>query len=275
MIDGSGSYVAIVSCVACGHWWTLEPPKQATLDRWYKEGSPKVLGDGWEGEVESSMSSGDAVAPSWIAREEAVLGPDGRGVVELGPGDFGLIKWFELHGYNWRAVEVGSWAQDQERVVESIGLLPAGDGSAIAVALDVLEHVADPISMLRELVSKLDASAPERRVYLSFPNAESWRARGARARWRMVRPYGHLHYFSRGSTMGLLSRCGLSPIRIETYDLNPRDGRTLERLKYRFRSGKWREGFGLLRDAAISTAAESFERGDQWHVVAEPQHEAT
>ena len=70
------------------------------------------------------------------------------------------------------------------------------DNFDVIVLSDVLEHVEDPFSLVRK-VSELIKNGGS--VYCSFPNNQSLRALLLKERWRMIRPFGHLHFFSEKS----------------------------------------------------------------------------
>jgi hypothetical protein len=85
--------------------------------------------------------------------------------------------------------------------------------------LDVLEHLSSPIEVLHDLLPFTSADTV---LVAASPNAESLLSRLWQGRWRMVRPFGHLHYFSRvpstkpsGELAGLFSLeqcCDRGPI---------------------------------------------------------------
>jgi hypothetical protein len=117
----------------------------------------------------------------------------------------------------------------------------------VIVALDVLEHVADPIGMLRQLRG---IAAPGARLYCATPNRQSLRAKLWRERWRMLRPLGHVNYWSRKSITDAVNSTGFTVRDLRATDLwEPRSIRS-------------------LRDMAAS-AVERLGLGDQWIVMAE------
>lgn len=123
---------------------------------------------------------------------------------------------FENAGWDCFAVEPGSWAHRGDNVVSRIEDLP-GDRRFTAIVLnDVLEHMSNPAETLRRVSAMLDVGG---RVYLAFPNADSIKARVLGVSWRMVRPLGHLHYFSSQSVDRLAQTSGLEVTRKEAREL--------------------------------------------------------
>jgi len=99
----------------------------------------------------------------------------------------------------------------------------------IFVLQDVLEHVLDPIGLL----VKLKKMAREGSVFFcSFPCKDSRPARVYKGRWPMVRPYGHLHYFSFRSAIKMFSHVGLTVKDIRSERITPL-AETIRALKIR------------------------------------------
>ena len=117
----------------------------------------------------------------------------------------------------------------------------------LLVAFDVLEHVSDPVSVLRSL-RKL--AAPKARLYCAMPNRESLRARRDRQTWRMLLPLGHVNYYSKKSITQALRLAGFAVRYVRATDLNElRFPRRLQDIK--------------------PVLIEMLGLGDQWIVIAE------
>lgn len=71
----------------------------------------------------------------------------------------------------------------------------------------VIEHVPDPVALLRECRRLLSARG---RLLLWTPNADSWGRRTFKSNWRGLEPPRHLHIFNRGSLEALLSMAGFT-----------------------------------------------------------------
>ena len=52
-------------------------------------------------------------------------------------------------------------------------------------------------------------------LFLTFPNASSYRAKIFKSKWRMVAPLSHINYFSKESISRLLEDCGFIAISIK------------------------------------------------------------
>jgi hypothetical protein len=241
-------------------------PEQDYLLELYAAGSLSVFGEGWE------RTTGDAFDRAgepdrrsrWILRGEDGSPPSRY--LEIGPGDATLLKHFDTRGWECHAIEAGTWARRRANFVENLDQLPRINFEVI-VASDVLEHVADPVHVVRRLANLL---VPTGRMYISFPNSSSLRASIQRERWRMIRPIGHLHYFSSASVYRLLSRSNLAIRRIESFDLLAPIGEHLRTVASHVISRNARGALGALTSLATSMSSEAIgrRRGDQWRVIA-------
>ena len=77
---------------------------------------------------------------------------------------------------------------------------------------DVLEHVADPLSFLK-IFSKFQTKGDK--LFLSYPNSNSFKAKILKTKWSMIAPLAHLNFFSINSTKILLEECGYQPLVIK------------------------------------------------------------
>jgi hypothetical protein len=205
----SSATLDLCSCVHCGHWFINPLPTQLFLDHLYRRASYSVIGAGWEADRRLTFTPPER----FVIRSEAHQNP-GR-YFELGVGHGLLYRFFQSTGWMTYGVEPGPWGK-------SIGLASSLDELEqktqydVIVALDVIEHVSDPIAVIKRLLS---LTAQNARVYFSFPNSSSLRARIFREAWRMVRPLGHIHYFSKRSAHEAFNRSGLHIAQMRTSDL--------------------------------------------------------
>jgi hypothetical protein len=82
-----------------------------------------------------------------------------------------------------------------------------------------------------------------------MPNLESLRAAVGRRRWRMLRPLGHVHYWSRSSVAKAFSRAGFGVEEMRKTDL-------------------WLPGPIRTLRSAVKATIEYLGLGDQWIVSA-------
>jgi SAM-dependent methyltransferase len=216
-------------------------PSQGLLNYLYSRGSHSVIGVGW------AETEDDLTLPARLvaARELGAKRCAGR-YFELGVGKGALYGKFLQSGWQCTGVEPGAWGCKFSGIYADIDAVPPSTAADVVVALDVLEHVADPVNMLKK-IHRL--AAPAARLYCAMPNRQSARAIVCRSRWRMLRPLGHVNYWSRDSVLRAFSGAGFAIDELRKSDLwEPRPIRS-------------------LRDAA-GAALEHLGLGDQWIVMA-------
>lgn len=197
----SSEKVMYLRCQGCGHRYHNPLPTQAYLSKLYSHGSRFVVGH-------TSGSSPQTDSPDVLSRavDNIFCGRklQGLSVLEIGSGNGGFLRWIEQQGAKVAGVEPGPWGDGFPNTVHDISELEPQCFDVI-IMLDVLEHLSSPIGVLHDL---LRFSCPDTVLVVAFPNAESLLSRLWRGRWRMVRPFGHLHYFSRRSIDQAFGRAG-------------------------------------------------------------------
>lgn len=224
------------SCCHCHHVWIDPMPSQGLLNYLYGRGSPSVVGP-WV--------SDDLTVPERLMLERESKRPPGR-YFELGVGQGHLYQEFLRRRWACAGVDPGPWCQALPNVSRDFGNIDSTLNAELIVAFDVLEHVADPVSMLRRLRGLAAHGAT---LYCAMPNCRSLRARVQREHWRMVRPMGHVNYWSQQSIVRALNDAGFQLRWLKASDLWTGT---------RIRS---------LRDA-VKFAIEHLGLGDQWIVMA-------
>lgn len=131
--------------------------------------------------------------------------------LEIGCGEGQMLRYFLGKGAVCYGVEPGTWVR-HDSIVSDIAEIPREAKFDVIVIYDVLEHLADPLLMLSTCRAMTNEGA---RIYCAFPNKDSLAARLLRQKWLMVRPLGHLHYFSRRSAATLFTRAGWMPTRFQ------------------------------------------------------------
>ena len=203
--------VDLRKCIRCRHGWIDPLPAQAFLNYLYGRGSRSVIG--------AEQAKTELTIPEAIAACEAATLPATR-YLEIGVGQGLLYRHFADAGWSAAGVDPGDWAASFPGIVRSIDDIDVDRRFDLIVAMDVLEHVRDPVAMVRRL---RELAAPGARLFMAFPNRASLRAHVGKGRWRMVRPLGHLHFFSPRSARLMLKEAGWDAERIRTTDLMHRN----------------------------------------------------
>ena len=204
-------------CSSCCHWWIDPMPTQQYLNMSYGSGSPFVVGK-IEGES-FYLSENLSIPEESVLNYELELNKDdlaGLTYLEIGIGDGNLFSAFRDKGAVCCGVEPGDTAKGFENIYRDIADLPRNLKFDVIVCNDVLEHAESPQIFLEIFAS---VSHSKSRLYCSFPNNSSFRAFFSKGNWRMIRPIGHLHYFSNASVRLLFKLAGWKILKLKKTDL--------------------------------------------------------
>jgi SAM-dependent methyltransferase len=261
----------ILRCKSCNHWFTSPIPSQEFLLKAYANGSFSVLGEKSSSAVSREVSllnkiginKKDLRKYNWII--DRLPSSSGMNYLELGIGSGLLFRHFILKGHKCYGVEPGLWVEKDNSIFKSLNDIPLNLKFETIVANDVLEHVNNPSQILEKLVNMLNSDG---QIFLAFPNCDSFRAKLNGANWRMVRPIGHLHYFSRKSIFHLAKIHRLQVTHISNHDLI-RGGFircTFELFRHLLRF-RLRSAIKSIFQLIIFLPVQSIGLGDQWRVV--------
>ncbi len=259
----------IRQCSQCSHWGTNPTPSRDLLGQLYAKADLSVLGDGLaacysSGNITSTISSDE----NWVVKKLASR-PVGN-LLEIGPGDGSLIRKFRGLGWVVYGVDPGQYLKD-EKIVDSIKMLPRGVMFDVIVLQDILEHTSNPWEELAQYKFMLK---PNARVFMTFPWSESVEAKKLGSAWSMVRPIGHLHYFSKASAMLLMKSIGAQITEVTVINLMPSKVRRVKNLiwllgtfplqfaRRKVRRNPYRQRLALLYQSWVSLRSE----GDQLYV---------
>jgi hypothetical protein len=173
-------------------------PSQEALDSLYRSASEYVVGSARE-RIKKRLS----IPERYVIDQESRTPHEHRNYLEIGVGAGLLFDYFRGAGYRCSGVEPGVWAEGRPGVVRNEKDLKDSKYDVVVIA-DVLEHIRDPRGMLQFVSHRMESGT----LYACFPNSQSLRARLATSNWRMVRPFGHLHFFSKQSLTIMFESAG-------------------------------------------------------------------
>jgi len=265
--------VRIMRCRNCQHWHTDPMPKAELLSLLYSESSLSVLGKNWSSEIASNNRNEITVAPDsdWIVSSLSQVNPGN--FLEVGPGDGSLLRKMREVGWNAFGVDLGNYACGFQ-VVSSIIQLPQSVLYDAIVFRDVLEHVPDPREELTNYAGMLRQGTF---LFMTVPWSESKRARFGRTDWEMVRPLGHLNYFSKKSARMLLESNKFQVLTMETINTDGsslfNQTKSLLKLVFRIifrtlRPWKWKDLRNTASSMVIRIKCFPDTAGDQLYIMA-------
>ena len=204
-------------CPGCGFQWT-PPPDAAALARIYTadyfEGgeTPAVYREGYRTVPRSQNHAR-------ILDGLEQLGTRGR-LLDVGCAYGFFLDSARARGWNVRGVDLSVHAVALARSrlgpcvwPGTVDSLPATEEPFDAVTLlDVLEHLADPASVLHAIRRRL---APRGLLFIRTVDGDSLASRWLGSRWPQIKPPEHLVYPAPRHLAAWLRRTGFCPIRLE------------------------------------------------------------
>jgi hypothetical protein len=200
----SDELLSLKECSFCKHWWIDPMPKQEYLIELYSQSSEFVVPKGYVGtELENDLNSNfDKKLQKYFGFN---ISEKTYNYLEVGVGSGNLFKYMKKKCNICYGVEPGVWKYKNENIINNISDIPKNIKFDIIVIQDVLEHLENPVEMLNFLKFLTNLKCT---IVLGFPNKDSRLAKKMKSEWRMVRPVGHLHFFSKKSIKIMAKKTG-------------------------------------------------------------------
>lgn len=204
----------LMKCTDCLHRFISKIPNQIELNKLYEIDSPLVFG-GTIHEVEQKknfiQNNFEGIEPHYNHWIFDYIEQNEGSYFELGPGLCRLYKTFYLKGWKCQGLEPRSFIKISgiKKDIQDIE-----SNNDVVVAIDVLEHLIDPIEMLKKISLKIKKGG---KIFLTYPHSESYKSKILKDRWPMVSPLAHIHYFSKKSTKIMLEKAGYKILVIKDY----------------------------------------------------------
>lgn len=186
----------IAKCTKCTHLFIHPLPSEEYLTRAYGESDPSVYSDNRF--FESRSSGPFTEADRWVWKHIIDSLVPGR-FLDIGSANLTLLRRIVAQGWELTIVEPGSHSQLIQQALNSSVYRNVFEECNfehqfdLISVMDVLEHVGSPIRFLQKIKSCLSTNGI---ALFRFPNAYSLRCRLEGENWNMIRPLGHLHYFT-------------------------------------------------------------------------------
>lgn len=211
---------SIAKCFECYHLFNTPMPSAEYLRRAYLNSAPSVFSDDgfFEKRSAGSFSAGDLLVWETIRS----LNVPGK-LLDIGSANLTLLKNIGNRGWRLTVIEPGNhvWTINRETgcnvcrdTFENCDFKQKFD---VISAIDVIEHVVSPLNFLKQVKKNL---AENGIALFRFPNSGSLRCRFEGQNWKMIRPLGHLHYFSVKSFKRSCTRTGLAIRRMKSHDIH-------------------------------------------------------
>jgi 2-polyprenyl-3-methyl-5-hydroxy-6-metoxy-1,4-benzoquinol methylase len=135
-------------------------------------------------------------------------------LLDVGAGSGILVEEAAKGGFEANGIEPSAWLSDRAKsrgLAVQQGVLPHPDirpGFDVVTLIDVIEHVTDPLGLLRRM---REAMADDGIAVIVTPDVRSWAPRLLGWRWWHYR-IAHISYFSRATLSLALEHADLEPI---------------------------------------------------------------
>jgi 2-polyprenyl-3-methyl-5-hydroxy-6-metoxy-1,4-benzoquinol methylase len=198
-----GLTLPLARCAACG--WRFAPGDEVGhLDALYAE----LEDEGYEESQESRL-----LQMRWLVRIAREAHPGARSALDVGAASGLLVAEARRQGLDAVGVEPSASLVEVARRQHGLelihGVLPhpelAGRRFDLVFVVDVIEHVADPLDLLRRAAERMDDRGA---LLLVTPDVASLAARLLGWRWWHYR-LAHVGYFERSTLELAFEKCGL------------------------------------------------------------------
>ena len=195
-------------CAECGTGYYVPPELTQDFERfWGDEGEPTQ--EQWE------QWGGEDRQWSWLMDAAAATTSDR--VLDLGCGFGHFVDWAAKRGWDAWGTEPDSWARERSlvggRVAASLPEIPGHFD--VVTAGDVLEHIVEPLQMVKAVLPRMSGGG---RILIGVPSFE-----GIQLRWPLlrrndemfrhhVRPTEHVSQFTETGLRRLLELAGFTHV---------------------------------------------------------------
>jgi|TARA_B100001971_G_scaffold16313_1_gene12699 SAM-dependent methyltransferase len=205
-------------CKVCEHKFLSSFPEEKYLNDLYKDNSHYVFGHDTDEENHKKkfkLEGFESVIPyndHWAFKFLNIN--DKGGYLEIGPGLCKMYKTFYEKGWFCNGVDLQPFIK-APGIVDNLSMIK-DNTKDVAVALDVIEHTIDPIKFLKELGIKIKKNG---KLFLTFPNSQSFKSKILDNKWDMVVPLAHLNFFSKKSIKIALNEANFTLMFIKDFSL--------------------------------------------------------
>lgn len=202
---GARLRLSIYKCTKCGHGFTpLDIPPDLIVS-WYKQNPPDhtFLAD---------ENARRRTARTVLHKIESIETKH-RWLLDMGSGPGIFVSEAQARGWDATGLDPSQWAAQHAQQVYGVPMVQ-GDITQlrnivtqpfdVITLFDVIEHIAEPLELLRAVAGKL---RPQGMLVLTTPRFDSVLARYMGKRWYCIFP-AHLHYFTRASLHRTLRAAG-------------------------------------------------------------------
>tara|TARA_B100000989_G_scaffold283178_1_gene248880 strand:- start:408 stop:1325 length:918 start_codon:yes stop_codon:yes gene_type:complete len=212
------NFFFLKKCNKCNHRFLSKFPKKNYLVELHKINSKFLFGQDihenyYKREFKNKGFKGvRPIKKHWIF--EYINIDISKEYLEIGPGLCRVYKTFYSKKWNCHGIDLQPFIK-APGIVHKLSMIRNGKKD-VAVAFDVIEHTNDPINFLKNINKKMKFNG---KLFMTFPNADSFKSKIFGSKWNMVVPLAHINFFSKQSTKVALGKTGFKIIYIKSFSL--------------------------------------------------------
>lgn len=205
----------LIECNICSHRTFSKIPQDSQLKKAYENKDPLVWGalhnepKRLKNKYYYKFTEIEPLDKHWIFKYIDIN--EKKTFFELGPGAFNLYKTFYKKGWKCTGIEPNTLVK-APGIKENFNSI--NTKADVSVAIDVLEHVHDPMMYLKKISS---ITKKKGKIFLTFPNSQSFKSIILKDKWSMVEPFAHLNFFSKTSTTIMLKKAKFKVVSIQDF----------------------------------------------------------
>ncbi len=217
-LEEINNFFILKKCTNCNHRFLSLFPKISFLNKLYKKNSRYVFGHDENEESQKNKFKKKGfknVKPyneHWIF--DYINMNEKSEYLEIGPGLCRMYKTFYKKNWSCNGIDLQPFIK-VPGIVKNIKKIK-NNIKDVAVAFDVIEHTSEPIKFLKDINKKMKKGG---KLFLTFPNSDSFKSRLLNNRWNMVVPLAHINFFSKKSSAIALKKAGFKMLHIKNFSL--------------------------------------------------------
>ncbi|GAB4506426.1 MAG: class I SAM-dependent methyltransferase [Anaerolineales bacterium] len=209
-------------CPECGHCFVVNRPTQATLEQFYASDVQYAATYSDRRAAETRVQQVALPKAEWMVEEfERLYGRKPQSILDVGAGGGHFVQACRHLGFQARGIEPSAASRDFCRryfgfELDSVNFVEAWrayQGIDVVTFWGVIEHVPDPMSLLRAAARLLEG-----REGLVIAEVPRWESLSTAVQTilpdfvvRHLDPLGHIHCFTDSSIATAFERAGLAP----------------------------------------------------------------
>lgn len=289
----------VINCEGCGYWHVYPVPTEEELNAYYKDRYYETLGDNrsMTDKFEDQDRFYSMQYEDRLRHLTKFLTPGlPKTVLDIGAGYGDFLRFMMEKGWETQGLELSRQACEQIKDKEVLRIKHGGIDrlldlgfrpSSVVTLNNVLEHIREPMGVLRSIRDRLLLA--DGILYVIVPNDFSILQRllmegplkgNAEKHYYWVSPLVHLNYWSPKTIRAFLDRCGFKtlyfttdfpmeifPLMGEDYVSNPDIGRKAHLKRATFERYFSENGYEKFKDSLFDSFAR-MEIGRNMHVLA-------